>query len=96
MAMRANQENGLYYVKETPTKIACVAETTKSALLKWHHRFGHLNVGDVRRLKGIKVKGIKETLTSEKVICEVCCKCNTSTPTQAVESNRKRHPRTRA
>ena len=51
VAMRVSQKNGLYYVKETPTKIAFVAGTMKSTLLKWHHRFGHLNFGDVRRRK---------------------------------------------
>ena len=49
--MRASQENGLYYVKETPTKIAFVSGTMKRAVVKWHHRFGHLNFGDVRRVK---------------------------------------------
>ena len=51
VAMRVSQKNGLYYVKETPTKIAFVAGTMKRAVVKWHHRLGHLNFGDVRRVK---------------------------------------------
>lgn len=75
VAMTAKEENGLYVVEENATQNAMLHVEHYNPLIKWHHRLGHLNFNDVRKLKNKQtVIGINDKLNTSNPVCEVCQK----------------------
>ncbi|KAL0116419.1 hypothetical protein PUN28_009806 [Cardiocondyla obscurior] len=72
----ASKRDQLYVVNERKEQAAFVNEKDKIDLIKWHQRYGHLNIRD---LKAIKVKdmvlGMNLASKTNEIDCEVCAKC---------------------
>lgn len=76
-ALIAKRQGQLYIVDEAKqTQALAVRNIEEDNLLRWHQRFGHLNVSDLKQLQsqdmviGLNLKG-----NSVQLNCEICNKC---------------------
>jgi len=76
-ALVAKRQGQLYIVDETDQSQVLTARSLEDDnLLRWHQRFGHLNVKDLQKLKSHDlVTGLKVKCSTMKLNCEVCNKC---------------------
>lgn len=76
-ALIAKRQGQLYIVDEAKqSRALAVRDIENDNLLRWHQRFGHLNLRDLKQLKsqdmviGLNLKG-----NSVELNCEICNKC---------------------
>lgn len=76
-ALIAKRKGQLYVVDETEQARGLATHgAEKDSLLCWHQRFGHLNVGDLKRLKSKEmVIGLNIKNYPEEFNCIICNKC---------------------
>lgn len=76
-ALIAKRQGQLYVVDEAEQpKVLITHEAEKDSFLRWHQRFGHLNPGDLKRLKSHDmVKGLNIKGNPMEFDCEICDKC---------------------
>lgn len=76
-ALIAKRHGQLYIVDETDQPQTLVTRHDESGnLQRWHQRFGHLNLEDLKKLKSHEmVSGLNMKGNLEKLTCEVCDKC---------------------
>lgn len=76
VVLTATKRNQLYVVNEKREYAAFASEKDEIELLKWHQRYGHLNIKDLKATKnGDMVYGMKFTSKTNQIDCEVCAKC---------------------
>lgn len=76
IAVTATTRNQLYIVDEKEDALAFVSEDNNKELQKWHQRFGHLNIHDLKTMKDKEiVSGLKFTSKVSEINCEICAKC---------------------
>lgn len=86
VCMKAVRQDGIYLVKETSSKnYAHLTRIHINDLMKWHHRLGHLNFNDLKKMKN-KVIDLNGKMNGPNLTCEICYKstihqlpCSTST-----------------
>ncbi|XP_029675966.1 uncharacterized protein LOC115243274 [Formica exsecta] len=72
-ALTTTKRNQLYVVNETKNHAMAVHKIYNDKLTRWHQRYGHLNVADLKNLK-IKemLKGVEFTTKTDGFQCEIC------------------------
>lgn len=72
-ALTATKRDLLYIVDEGNNHAMITDNTDNDKMTRWHQRYGHLNVSDLKNLKSKEmVKGIDFTVKSDKIKCEIC------------------------
>lgn len=90
VVLTATKRNQLYVVNEKEDHAALVAENENTDLRKWHQRYGHLNVNDLKAMKNKNmVLGIKFASKMNEINCEVCAKCKIHVQPFKSSSNRE-------
>jgi len=72
-ALTATKRNQLYVVDEMKNQTMVTQNVNDDKLTRWHQRYGHLNIPDLKKLKVRDiVKGIEFSTTTNKFQCDVC------------------------
>lgn len=72
-AIRSGQ---LYIMCESESQVLQSVRNQSIDLMRWHQRYGHLNVNDLKRLAvNDMVSGLNITSTMDNLNCEICKKC---------------------
>ena len=59
IALKATKQGQLYIVNETKENVLNVCEQKNLDVIKWHHRYGHINLNDLKKMVNKKmVSGI--------------------------------------
>lgn len=75
IAMTATRRNRLYIVDEKSERAALASEPNDN-LIRWHQRYGHLNVKDLKKLKSENmICGMNLNSNANEIKCEICAKC---------------------
>ncbi|CAK9827078.1 Retrovirus-related Pol polyprotein from transposon TNT 1-94, partial [Anthophora retusa] len=75
VALTATKRNNLYLVDEIEES-TMLANGVNNNLSKWHQRYGHLNVHDLKRMKNQNmVKGMDLGEKVDEINCTVCARC---------------------
>lgn len=86
----AAKRNQLYVVNEKEDHAALVAENENIDLRKWHQRYGHLNINDLKTMKNKDmVLGIQFASKTNEINCEVCARCKIHVQPFKSSSNRE-------
>lgn len=74
VALVAKREGQLYTIEENnQDEAATVADSNNDKLRRWHERYGHLNLNDLKRLKTQDmVIGIQINTSDKNFECEIC------------------------
>ncbi|KMQ85317.1 retrovirus-related pol polyprotein from transposon tnt 1-94 [Lasius niger] len=74
-ALTATKKNQLYVVNETNDHAMAAGDVNDDKMTRWHQRYGHLNIADLKNLK-IKemVKGVEFTTKTNEFRCDICDK----------------------
>ena len=76
IALKATEQGQLYIVNETKEIAFNVCEQNNLDVIKWHQRYGHINLNDLKKIVNEKmVSGINFEPKVSNVECEVCAKC---------------------
>ena len=71
----ADRQGDLYFVKETRESASVADPKSKSKLMEWHERLGHVNETSLRSMANENlVLGMKLPKNQEMGICEICIK----------------------
>jgi len=74
--LTATKRDELYIVDEETNRAFAAKHETDENLLKWHQRYGHVNIYDLKKMKVEEmVDGMNFVTKSSEFICEVCAKC---------------------
>ncbi|CAK9830520.1 Retrovirus-related Pol polyprotein from transposon TNT 1-94 [Anthophora retusa] len=75
VALTATKRNNLYLVDEMEES-TMLANGVSNNLSKWHQRYGHLNVHDLKRMKNQNmVQGMDLGEKVDEINCTVCARC---------------------
>jgi len=73
IALTATKKNQLYVVDEINNSAAVTCDVSEDKMIRWHQRYGHLNIPDLKNLKMKEmVKGIDFAIKTDKFQCEIC------------------------
>jgi len=73
-ALTATKRGQLYTVNQNKNYTMCVSSECDN-LLRWHQRYGHLNINDLKKLKSSEiVEGLNLRSNTAKLNCEICNK----------------------
>jgi transposase InsO family protein len=76
IVLTATKRDHLYVVNKREESAALVGENNVQELQKWHQRYGHLNVADLKKMKNEDmVLGMNFPNKSNDLKCETCAKC---------------------
>jgi transposase InsO family protein len=76
IVLTATKRDHLYVVNKREECAALVGENNVQELQKWHQRYGHLNVADLKKMKNENmVLGMNFPNKSNDLKCETCAKC---------------------
>ena len=76
VVLRATKRDNMYVVNESLESAAIAKENNETNLIKWHQRYGHLNVIDLRKMKNDQmVYDLNFTSNVNGLDCEICAKC---------------------
>lgn len=90
VVLTATKRNKLYVVNEKEDHAAFVTQNENTDLRKWHQRYGHLNINDLKAMiNKDMVLGIKCATKSNDINCEVCAKCKINAQTFKSSLNRE-------
>lgn len=90
VVLTATKRNQLYVVNEKEDHAALIAENENIDLRKWHQRYGHLNINDLKTMKNKDmVLGIKFASKTNEINCEVCARCKIHVQPFKSSSNRE-------
>jgi len=74
--LTATKRENLYVVNEKANRAWSAEHETDGNLQKWHQRYGHLNINDLKKMKTEEmVDGMNFMTKSNEFKCEVCVKC---------------------
>jgi len=75
VALKAIKRNNLYVVDQLDGHATFLCENSDDNLIRWHQRYGHLNVNDLKRMNnnGIVV-GLNLNSKLQEINCEICNK----------------------
>lgn len=72
----APKRDHLYVVNERREQAAFVNKKNEVDLIKWHQRYGHLNIRDLKAIKAKDmVLGMSLASKMNEINCEICAKC---------------------
>lgn len=74
IALTATKHNHLYVIDEKAEHTAFVSEQDDN-LIRWHQRYGHLNIKDLKKLRNNMVCGMNLKSNANEIKCEICAKC---------------------
>lgn len=90
VVLTATKRNQLY-VNEKREYAAFISEKDEIDLLKWHGRYGHLNIKDLKAMKNNDmVHGMKFASKTSEINCEGCAKCKIHVQPFKPSSNREK------
>ena len=76
IVLSSMKRDGLYIVNEKSDCAMATREATDNGLLKWHQRYGHVNVNDLKKMKNDEiVRGMDFSSKVNNLNCEICAKC---------------------
>ncbi|CAK9796277.1 Retrovirus-related Pol polyprotein from transposon TNT 1-94 [Anthophora plagiata] len=76
VALTATKRNNLYVVDEKENRAMVANDSCNLKLLKWHQRYGHVNVNDLKRMMyDDLVCGMDFESTVNEINCNVCARC---------------------
>jgi len=76
VALTATKCNDLYIVNDRQERAILTSEKRDKDLIKWHQRYGHLNVSDLKNMKNNDIiLGMKFASQTSEINCETCTKC---------------------
>ena len=76
VALTATKHDDLYVVNEGPNYAMFSYDKVDENLIKWHQRYGHLNINDLQKMKNTEmVSGITFASKTNEIGCEICAKC---------------------
>ena len=76
IVLKAFKQGQLYIVNETKENAFNVCEQKNLDVIKWHQRYGHINLNDLKKMVNEKmVSGINFEPKVCNLECEVCAKC---------------------
>lgn len=91
VVLTATRRDRLYVVDEKQEYTALVSEKENVDLQKWHQRYGHLNINDLKTMKNKDmVLGMNFTSKTSEINCEVCAKCKIHVQPFKPSSNREK------
>lgn len=74
MILKAKKVSGLFLCETKNKEKLCITKASDD-IMKWHERYGHLNVQSLRELKSKDmVRGLTSSFASEKLDCISCMK----------------------
>lgn len=74
--LTATKRNQLYVVDENIDRVMLTKNEDNRSLLKWHQRYGHVNINDLKKMKAEEiVNGMNFTSNLNELNCEICAKC---------------------
>lgn len=91
VVLTATKRDQLYIVDEKKECTAFIDDKDQSDLRKWHQRYGHLNVTDLRAMQNKEmVKGLNFSSRANQINCEICAKCKIHVQPFKPSSNREK------
>jgi len=76
IALTTIKHNDLYVVNEKQEQANFANEKCDRDLVKWHQRYGHLNINDLKDMKNKDiVVGMRFASKTSEINCEVCARC---------------------
>jgi hypothetical protein len=73
--LTATKRNQLYVIDERLDRAMLAENEVSKNLLKWHQRYGHVNINDLKKMKEEeKVTGMNFTANQNQINCEICAK----------------------
>lgn len=73
--MTATKRDQLYIIDDETNQALSAKHETDENLLKWHQRYGHININDLKKMKMEEmVEGMDFSIKANKFDCEVCAK----------------------
>jgi len=92
IVLTATKREHLYVINEKKEYAAFIDEKDQINLRKWHQRYGHLNVTDLKAMQSKNmVKGINFASKTNEINCEVCAKCKIHVQPFKPSSNREKN-----
>lgn len=77
--LTATKRNQLYVVDEKVDQ-AMLVENEHDRILRWHRRYGHTNINDLKKIKAEgMVDGMNFVTNLDQLNCEICAKCKVHT-----------------
>lgn len=75
IALTASKKNNIYEVNEIRNQAMLASEVNDNKLTRWHQRYGHLNINDLKKSKVKEmVKGIEFSGKIDNFQCDICDK----------------------
>lgn len=72
-ALTATKKNQLYVINERKNQAMAMHSISDDKITRWHQRYGHLNITDLKNLKFKEiVKGIEFPTKSSEFQCDIC------------------------
>jgi len=76
VALTVTKCNDLYIVNDRQERAILMSEKRDKDLIKWHQRYGHWNVNDLKNMKNNDIVfGMKSVPQTSEINCEICAKC---------------------
>jgi len=73
--LTATKRNQLYVIDERLDRAMSAENQVSKDLLKWHQRYGHVNINDLKKMKEKEtVVGMNFTANQNQINCEICAK----------------------
>ena len=74
--LTATKRNQLYVIDEKMHQTMLAVNEPDRNLLKWHQRYGHVNINDLKKMKTEElVAGMNFTTNLSQINCDICAKC---------------------